>query len=751
MTEYQAFDVPTTDYPSGVTQFAGADTSATEIHRDIFGKPQRIRKRNASGSLFVDRSYVYDIYQRLCKSIEPETGSTVLGYDSADNLTWSASGLTGGGYASLTDCSHGDAWSSGRRVDRSYNNMNRLTSLAFPDGRGNQSWTYELDGLPQTITTNNVSGGDQVINRYFYNKRRLMRVEQSEQPGWYNWQLETVFDGNASVAQQRYPTGLEISFAPNALGQPTEARDQSTYAYASGASYYPNGALKQFTYGNGIVHSMSQNARQLPQRVLSNGGVVDLSYFYDPNGNVSVIADETPGRSNGTYSRWLHYDGLDRLTDAGSCMFGGDCWHRFTYDALDNMKSWKLPGVKDYAEYVYDVQNRLGNIKNSGGATVVGFGYDAQGNLQNKNGQMYSFDFGNRLREVTGKEYFRYDGQGHRVLAWSPATGSVLSQYSLGGQVLYQQDDRRAIASENIYFAGSLIALRERAYSGSTYNVKYQHTDALGSPVAVTNAAGAVIERNDYEPYGTIIGKPNYQGFGFTGHLQDSETGLTYMQQRYYDPTVGRFLSVDPVTALSNPVGMFNRYKYAANNPYRFVDPDGRYECEAKSKAQCARVDKAVSMIHKAAEGAPKDSRIAQVSAMLGQKGDKGVVISGNLNDPKNLGEAKVENGVVKIGLNFDALKDGARLGSVTMHEGSHGVDQKDRRLAEGFAVWSRTTFNISELNAGKAQADMFKALGMNEPYGLYSTKTGVNWDAINKQADRSVEQICAPPVQCAK
>ena len=48
------------------------------------------------------------------------------------------------------------------------------------------------------------------------------------------------------------------------------------------------------------------------------------------------------------------------------------------------------------------------------------------------------------------------------------------------------------------------------------------------------------------------------------------------MQQRYYDPTVGRFLSVDPVTALSSPVGMFNRYKYAANNPYRFVDPDGR-------------------------------------------------------------------------------------------------------------------------------------------------------------------------------
>ena len=108
---------------------------------------------------------------------------------------------------------------------------------------------------------------------------------------------------------------------------------------------------------------------------------------------------------------------------------------------------------------------------------------------------------------------------------------------------------------------------------------KYQHTDALGSPVAVTNAAGTVIERNDYEPYGAVIGKPAYSGIGYTGHVMDGGTGLTYMQQRYYDQSIGRFLSVDPVTALSNPVSMFNRYKYSTNNPYRFTDPDGR--CDA--------------------------------------------------------------------------------------------------------------------------------------------------------------------------
>lgn len=577
VTEYLAYDKPSYDSPTGVTQSAGADTAATEIHRDVFGKPQLIRKRNAGGTLSVDRYYGYNDYQELCRSEEPETGTTLMGYDTAGNLKWSSSGLPTG---QACEPNGTTAAVAARRSDRVYNNRNRLQTLAFPDGRGNQTWTYESDGLPQSITTNNVSGGDQVVNRYYYNMRRILRAEHSEQPGWYTWAIVNTFDRNASLATQTYPTGLVISYAPNALGQATEARDQSGYAYASAATYYPNGAVKQFTYGNGIVHSMTQNARKLPARVTDSGGVLDYDYGYDANGNVGHIYDYIPDLTPGATPkhRWMYYDGLDRLTSTGSAIFGGDHWHRFTYDALDNMKSWKLAGVKDYAEYVY-VQNRLANIKNSAGASIVAFEYDPQGNLQNKNGVVHYFDFGNRLREISGKEAYRYDGQGRRVFAWSPVTGGILSIYSLAGQVLYQQDDRKAIASENIYFAGSVITFRERAYSGSTFDLKYQHTDALGSPVAVTNQAGAVTERHDYEPYGAMIGKPTYQGIGYTGHVQDGATGLTYMQQRYYDPQVGVFLSVDPVTALGAPVGQFNRYRYANGNPYKFVDPDGRRIC----------------------------------------------------------------------------------------------------------------------------------------------------------------------------
>ncbi len=104
--------------------------------------------------------------------------------------------------------------------------------------------------------------------------------------------------------------------------------------------------------------------------------------------------------------------------------------------------------------------------------------------------------------------------------------------------------------------------------------VTYYHTDALGSPVAQTDASGAVIKHTAYRPWGAPADGSYEQGPGYTGHVTDARTGLSYMQQRYYDPIAGRFLSVDPVAASPES---FNRYWYANNNPYRFTDPDGRF------------------------------------------------------------------------------------------------------------------------------------------------------------------------------
>lgn len=570
-TWYQMFDQPSYDAP---TRIAQPEDVITTITRDIFGKPTAITRGNGSGSQQVTRSYAYNGYQELCRATEPETGATLMGYDDAGNLVWSASGVPSG-----AGCESG-GWSAAvapRRVGRSYDNMNRLYEIWFPDGRGNQRWSYHADGLPYQVWTNNINDGEQVINRYSYNKRRLLIHEAVEQPGWYLWGLSYGYDSSGNLASQGYPTGNVVTYSPNALGQPTLVADSGgSRLYASGISYYPNGALKSFAYGNNILHQMTQNARQLPIRSVDSG-VLDLQTVFDANGNVQYIYDIARGTA---FNRYLEYDALDRLTAAGSASFGGDHWHRFTYDAVDNLKSWKLgAGGKDYANYHYDpATNRLQSIQDSGGTTAVGLAYDVQGNLQNRNGQGYEFDFGNRLRGATGQEDYRYDAQGRRVFALRSAGNSLtVSQYSQSGQLMYYEKTGQP-SLEHVYLAGSLLATRDTASN----SVKFQHTDALGSPVAVTDGAGNVVERNDYEPYGAIIGKPAFDSVGFTGHKQDAATGLTYMQQRYYDSRIGQFLSVDPVTAYSNPIGAFNRYWYANNNPYRFTDPDGRQSKEKK-------------------------------------------------------------------------------------------------------------------------------------------------------------------------
>ncbi len=608
-TSFMAWDQPNYELPILSEQPEG---KVIRIDRHPqFGWPLALTQRNAADTLSATRRYVYDGHAQLCKTIEPETGATVTGYDAAGNPEWSAAGLTGGDYANPNDCSYLAASNSGRVTTRTHDPRNRLSQLLFPDGRGNQAWTYAPDSLPASITTYNGPGNTEpVVMAYTYNKRRLLTGESITQTNggsnWYTWTIGYAYDAYGHLASQTYPTGLTVDYAPNPMGQATKAG-----SYASGAQYYPNGALKQFTYGNGIVHTMQQNARQLPMRVTATGNAMDYDYGYDANGNVERIYDDVTGTPTARH-RWMGYDGLDRLTSVASAVFGGtDHTHRFTYDALDNLESWQHAGVKDYADYVYDAQNRLTNIRNTAGATVVGLSYDPQGNLQNKNGQIYDFDYGNHLRNVTAKESYRYDGLGRRVQTTSTTGKTTLWQYSQSGQMLFSSDwggpDNQAQQThENVYLAGSLIATIDHAWpSNAVLATKYQHTDALGSPVAVTNPSGQVIERMDYEPWGAIIGNPTRSGMGYTGHVMDGATGLTYMQQRYYDQSLGRFLSVDPV-AVRKTGENFNRYAYAYENPYRYIDSDGR----DGSPFSMSRAD---ARIRKLEASDPKAARTAQM------------------------------------------------------------------------------------------------------------------------------------------
>ncbi|MCC7124599.1 MAG: hypothetical protein IT178_07110 [Acidobacteria bacterium] len=110
--------------------------------------------------------------------------------------------------------------------------------------------------------------------------------------------------------------------------------------------------------------------------------------------------------------------------------------------------------------------------------------------------------------------------------------------------------------------------------------VVYYHTDAIGSVRTTTDAAGAVIARYDFLPFGEAWDPPtNPDQRQFAGKSRDAETGLDYFAARYYASLTGRFTTVDPVlnidAALTDPQ-RWNRYTYALNRPLVMVDPDGR-------------------------------------------------------------------------------------------------------------------------------------------------------------------------------
>ena len=116
----------------------------------------------------------------------------------------------------------------------------------------------------------------------------------------------------------------------------------------------------------------------------------------------------------------------------------------------------------------------------------------------------------------------------------------------------------------------------------------YYHVNTQGTPVGATDESSWTQWGHSYTAFGYSQGAPYFQtheagsssshvGFGFGGHVEDVFDGrsLVYMQARYYDPELGRFLSIDPVGFVESNPQSFNQYTYGNNNPNKYVDPNG--------------------------------------------------------------------------------------------------------------------------------------------------------------------------------
>lgn len=200
--------------------------------------------------------------------------------------------------------------------------------------------------------------------------------------------------------------------------------------------------------------------------------------------------------------------------------------------------------------------------------TGLGFSYNQNGAMTSDGTRSYAYDAANRLLSVDGAMAgYAYDAMGRR---FSKTVGAVTTQYVYAGDQVIAEYENGALARSFVYGPGIDEPICMLS-GGTSY---FYHFDALGSVIALTDAAGALAESYAYTPFGqsngtSSVGNP-YQ---YTGRRFDDESGLYYYRARYYHPELRRFMQPDPIGYLD---GM-HVYAYVGNNPVMFVDPYGEF------------------------------------------------------------------------------------------------------------------------------------------------------------------------------
>ena len=145
------------------------------------------------------------------------------------------------------------------------------------------------------------------------------------------------------------------------------------------------------------------------------------------------------------------------------------------------------------------------------------------------------------------------------------------------GQQLLEFEAATNKLTDYIYLGDIKIAQNEKTGTAATV-VSYLHNDLMGSPILSTNAAGATLWKETYQPYGAphmkSVGKTGRQT-GYLGKPYEEATGLSYLGARYYNPVLGRFMGIDPEEIDIENIHSINRYNYSFNNPYMYEDDSG--------------------------------------------------------------------------------------------------------------------------------------------------------------------------------
>jgi len=355
--------------------------------------------------------------------------------------------------------------------------------------------------------------------------------------------------------------------------------------WAPSLSYQAGGMPYQVTHSNGVIDTVELDPTTRlprPHQISTNRGWSTDTFVYDGGGNVKRIG-----------SQRYQYDLLNRLVMGEVSVGGVDRVQSASYDAYGNMVSLTTNGATTNTA-TNSATNRL---------TAFGATYDAAGNLtrqvRNNIEYQYTFDPLGMMKYLrsTGDDarVFIYDANDERIFAYScfpnvcssPGWENAITLRDLGGEVLreYRQGPSGWEWRRDYVYRGAQLHAAAESNDQGGEDVFHFHLDHLGTPRQITNAFGTQVAFHSYYPFGREATSSLQSKFSkkFTGHERDENgpdvTGdLDYMHARYCSPTLGRFLSFDPIGGNRRSSQSWNRYSYVLNNPVNLIDPFGLTE-----------------------------------------------------------------------------------------------------------------------------------------------------------------------------
>ena len=454
--------------------------------------------------------YVYDKNGNLTAICNAAGDSTLFTYDFDKDflLSMSFQGVTKHYDYNEDGTLHTYTTPNGDVYTYTYDNEGRMTSDGYV------SYTYDANGNLQSVTRN----GKSITYTYdIFN--RITSQSYDGQTVSYG------YDVNDNVTQLTYPGNHVVTYSYNALNQLDTVVDW-------------NGRATSYNYrADGALHSMLY-----PNQVLTE-------YEYDLAGRVTGMGSK---RNKGQGVDIVHYQ-FD--LDANGNHNISSALEQFV-----DMPIVDLPNVS----YNYNAANRL----LSDG--LNDYLYDYNGNMTVKGSSTYSYDEANNLVSYSGNGSFAYtyDGKGNRR---SASRNGELTKFVLdqNGNLLVELNGSNEVQCYYVY--GRDLISRINADGATNYYIY----DCRGSVVAMTDDTeeANVTHKYQYNDFGNILQmeEADFNPFRYVGKygvIYESEE-LYFMHARYYDPSIGRFLSEDPEWNT-------NLYAYSDNNPIMFIDPSGK-------------------------------------------------------------------------------------------------------------------------------------------------------------------------------